>query len=227
MFDRRDITVACVAAHPDDEVLFCGGSLARHAKAGHRVVTLILGAGLDARGAASANAHAALQASAAEAARRLGMPAPRCLDFPDNRFDTAPLLDLIKVVEAFIAETKPSVVYTHHCGDLNLDHWCVHDAVLTACRPLPGAPARRVLCGETPSSTEWQRPDHVPFRPSIFHDISATVAAKIAALEAYGGEIRAFPHPRSADGVRALAELRGAQSGFAAAEAFELARAVL
>jgi LmbE family N-acetylglucosaminyl deacetylase len=148
------------------------------------------------------------------------------LDFPDNRFDAVPLLELIRAVEAFIAEVKPAVVYTHHCGDLNVDHRRVHEAVLTACRPLPGAPVRRILCGETPSSTEWQAPGFLPFRPAVFHDVGPTLAAKVAALEAYAGEIRDFPHPRSAEGVRALAALRGAQSGFAAAEAFVLVRCV-
>ncbi len=227
MFGARDITAVCIAAHPDDEVLFCGGTLARHARAGHRVATLILGAGLDARGKAEADVHAALLSAATEAARRLGAPAPRCLDFADNRFDTVPLLELIRAVEAFIAETKPSVIYTHHRGDLNIDHRCAHDAVLTACRPLPGASVRRILCGETPSSTEWQAPTYRPFRPTIYCDIASTIDAKVSALEAYAGEIRAFPHPRSADGVRALAALRGAESGFAAAEAFELARELL
>lgn len=226
MFDSRDISVACIAAHPDDEVLFCGGSLARHAQAGHRVATLILGAGLDARGEASAGQHAALLAAAAEAARRLGAPPPRCLDFADNRFDTVPLLSLIRAIEAFVAETKPAIVYTHHRGDLNVDHRRVHEAVLTACRPLPGATVRRILCGETPSSTEWQAPGERAFRPVVFHDIGAAIGAKVAAMQAYASEIRAFPHPRSAEAIRALAELRGAQSGFAAAEAFELVRAV-
>lgn len=227
MFRRAALSVACIAAHPDDEVLFAGGSLARHAAAGHKVATLILGAGLDARGAAGGAAHAALRAAAARAAERLGVPAPRLLDFPDNRFDTVPLLDLARAVEAFIGETAPAVVYTHHRGDLNVDHRRVHDAVLTACRPLPGVPVRRILCGETPSSTEWQAPGVLPFRPNVFHDIGASLAAKVAALEAYAGEIRAFPHPRSSAGLTALAELRGAQSGFAAAEAFVLVRSVL
>lgn len=226
MFQEPSLSIACIAAHPDDEVLFCGGSLARHARAGHRVATLILGAGLDARGQAAAAAHASLLRSAAEAARRLGAPPPRCLDFPDNQFDTVPLLSMIRAIEAFVAETKPAIVYTHHRGDLNVDHRRVHEAVLTACRPLPGAAVRRILCGETPSSTEWQAPGERAFRPAVFHDVSATIGAKVAAMEAYAGEIRAFPHPRSGEAIRALAELRGAQSGYAAAEAFELVRAV-
>jgi LmbE family N-acetylglucosaminyl deacetylase len=224
MFSQTQMTVACVVAHPDDEVLACGASLARHARLGHRVETLIMATGLDARGSASAQAHDAHRQAAVAAAAKLGIPSPRHAGLPDNRLDTVALLDVIKLVEIFFSEIDPHVVYTHHRSDLNVDHRVVHDAVLTAGRPLPGSGIRRILAGETLSSTEWQPVNASPFTPTVFHDASDVVDAKVAALEAYAGEIRPFPHPRSSEAVRALAAFRGVQSGYPAAEAFMLIR---
>lgn len=224
IFRRRELSVACIVAHPDDEVLACGASLARHAEAGHRVETMIMAVGLDARGPATAEAHAVHCAAAQTAATRLGIPAPHFGGFADNRMDDVVLLDVIKTVEAFVDEVQPQVIYTHHRSDLNVDHRIVHDAVLTAARPMQGTNVVRILAGETLSSTEWQPLTAPAFIPNVFHDAGATIEAKVAALEAYSGEIRPFPHPRSAEGIRALAAFRGAQSGFLAAEAFMLIR---
>ncbi len=224
MFDRRDLSVAVIAAHPDDEVLGCGATMARHAAAGHRVHTLILGSGLDARGDAPESAHDALRAQAAEAARLLGAPPPRLADLPDNRFDERPLLEVIRHVECFLAQISPQVVYTHHRGDLNVDHRLTHDAVMTACRPLPGP--RRILAFEVLSSSEWQSPQMPAFQPTVFHDAAGSLEAKLAAMAAYAGELRPWPHPRSLEGIRHQAALRGAQAGLAAAEAFVLLREV-
>jgi LmbE family N-acetylglucosaminyl deacetylase len=181
-------------------------------------------AGLDSRGAAPTAAHSELQAHAAAAARAMGAEPPHHLGLPDNALDSIPLLDVIKAVEAFVEKVRPSVVYTHHRGDLNVDHGVVHDAVLTACRPIGDCPVQRILSGETLSSSEWQSPDAAPFRPTIFHDITDTIDAKAAAMEAYAGEIRAFPHPRSVEAIRALAAYRGSTAGYVAGEAFMLVR---
>ncbi len=224
MFTSEPLTVACIVAHPDDEVLLAGGSLARHAALGHRVEILIVASGLDSRGGASEGAHGELRAHAAAAAKAMGANPPRHLGLPDNALDSVPLLDVVKAVEAFIAEVRPSVVYTHHRGDRNVDHGVVHDAVLTACRPVGDCPVMRILAGETLSSTEWGSPSQAPFQPTVIHDISAHLDAKTTAMEAYAGEIRAFPHPRSVEAIRALATFRGATAGYTAGEAFILLR---
>lgn len=212
--------VAAIFAHPDDEVLACGATLARHAAEGRRVHVLILASGLDARGMVDDGARLQLRAEAAEAARRLGAEAPVLAGLPDNRLDSLALLDVVKVVESFIDAVQPEIVYTHHRGDLNIDHRVTHDAVLTACRPLPGASVRRILAGEVLSSSEWQSPAMAPFQPTLFVDAGQTLAAKLAAMEAYAGELRLPPHPRSLDGIRTQARLRGLQAGMEAAEAF-------
>ena len=130
-----------------------------------------------------------------------------------------------EVALGLIAEHQPSTVFTHHPGDMNVDHRCVHEAVVTACRPQPGNLVKTLLLFEVPSSTEWQTPWTAPvFAPNWFVEISQTLERKLAALDVYAAEMRPWPHPRSLQGVEHLARWRGASSGVDAAEAFVLAR---
>ena len=148
-------------------------------------------------------------------------------DLPDNRFDTVPLLDVVKIIEETVENLHPDVIYTHHMGDLNIDHQITSRAVLTATRPTQGQPVREIYCFEVPSSTEWAFQRIEPaFRPSMFMDISATIGTKIQAMKKYNGEDRPFPHPRSAVALRALAQRWGSVVGVAEAEAFELIRSI-
>ncbi|AXE29230.1 GlcNAc-PI de-N-acetylase [Chromobacterium phragmitis] len=213
--------VLVVAAHPDDEVLGCGGAMAAHADQGDEVHVLILAQGLNSRGEAGQEAFAALRGAADRANRLLGVSSLTLLDFPDNRLDGVDLLDLVKAVEAKVSSLLPEIVYTHFANDLNVDHRVTHHAAVTACRPLPGHCVRTILCFEVPSSTEWSGS---PFAPNWFIDIGGQLERKQAALAAYAGEMRAFPHPRSIEGAGHLAAWRGASAGFAAAEAFVLFR---
>ncbi len=221
-------SIAIVAAHPDDEVLGCGGTLAAHAAAGEQVHVLILAEGIASRaGKHVAAEQARLYKAAAIACRRLGCKPPELAGFPDNRMDSLDLLDVVKRVEAFIASVEPQVIYTHHAGDLNIDHRIAHQAVVTAARPLPGSAAPTLLFFETPSSTEWQTPaSSAVFAPNWFVDITRTLPKKMKALGAYGAEMRDYPHPRSMQAVESLARWRGACIGVAAAEAFMLGRHV-
>ena len=146
-------------------------------------------------------------------------------DLPDNKFDTVPLLDIIKIIEAYIRKINPEVVYTHHRGDLNIDHRITFDAVLTACRPVEGNPVKRILSFEVPSSTEWNIQNaSTNFISNTYEDISETINQKTEAMSAYQNEIRMSPHPRSIEKIRSLAETRGAASGMNFAEAFMLIR---
>ncbi len=223
-------TVLVVAAHPDDEVLGCGGTIARHAETGDDVHVLIMAEGATSRyPTRDANALAgeieALRAAARNAAGILGARPPRFEGLPDNRLDGMDLLDVVKLVERAVRDIEPVVVYTHHCGDLNLDHRIVHQAVVTACRPLPDHPVRRVYAFETVSSTEWASSAiGEVFRPSRFVDIANQLDRKMRALDCYETEMRPFPHARSTDTVAALARVRGAAAGIAAAEAFVVVR---
>lgn len=224
-------TVLAVMAHPDDEVLGCGATLARHAGAGDTVHVLFLADGETARQgsydpAALADAVAAREDQARAAARVLGCQPPRFARRPDNRLDGVDLLDLAKAVEAVLAEVAPAIVYTHHAGDLNVDHRRVREAVLTACRPLPGRPVRRLYGCEVLSSSEWGDPAAAGFRPRRYVGAVETLDAKLRALACYGAEMAPYPHPRSPEAVRALAVLRGAECGLDTAEAFEVIREI-
>jgi LmbE family N-acetylglucosaminyl deacetylase len=222
-------SIAVVAAHPDDEILGCGGTIAWHADAGDTVNVLLLAEGITSRDAQRSrprrgNALAEL-AKAAQLANKLVGAKVTTHGFPDNRMDSVALLDVAKVVEAFLAKHSPSVVYTHWRGDLNVDHRVTHEAVLTACRPTPQSPVEDLLFFEVPSSTEWRPADPSgAFQPNWFVDISPTLGRKKSALEAYATEMRPFPHARSLQAVEALARWRGATAGVPAAEAFVLGR---
>ena len=122
---------------------------------------------------------------------------------------------------------KPEVIYTHHWGDLNIDHRITFNAVMTACRPF-GSPVKKILCFEVLSSTEWNVQNAAnAFMPNLFIDVTDTLAKKIAALREYKGEMRPYPHPRSLEGAELLAKTRGLTIGANAAEAFEIAREIV
>lgn len=215
--------VLAMVAHPDDEALGAGGALARHVEQGDDVEIAFLTDGVAARG--DDNAAASRRAAAAKAAARiLGAAEPRFLTFPDNRLDSVPLLDVVQAVESIVHSVEPHTIYTHHSGDLNIDHVICNRAVMTACRPLPGAPVRRILAMEVPSSTEWAPGASVSFVPTYYVDISATRAKKHRALQAYAEEMRSFPHPRSFEAVAAFEQWRGATVGLSCAEAFTVLR---
>jgi len=223
--------VLVVAAHPDDEVLGCGATAARLVVEGHDVHFAILGEGITSRHLRRSDADpaglVALHQKARSAAAKLGVKNVVLHKLPDNRLDTMPLLDVVKMVEDLVGRIKPEIIYTHHGGDLNIDHEVVNRAVLTATRPVSGQPVREIYAFEVPSSTEWAFQRLGPsFHPNVFVDVSRTLEAKIAAMESYESEARQFPHPRSPEALRALAMRWGSVAGCAAAEAFELLRSI-
>lgn len=223
-------TIAVIAAHPDDEVLGCGGTMAKHGRAGDAVHVLILAEGMTSRGERRNRKQFRKELSElAEVAKKandmLGVVSLRLLSFADNRMDSVDLLDVVKAVEDFLAEVRPDIVYTHHGGDLNVDHRVVHNAVVTACRPMPGISSKTLLFFEIASSSEWQTSGSAsPFIPNWFEDIGETVALKMQALRVYAPEMRPWPHPRSIEALQTLASWRGTTVGVEAAEAFILGR---
>jgi LmbE family N-acetylglucosaminyl deacetylase len=219
-------TILTIVAHPDDEVLGAGGTLARHAASGDHVHLLFLANGTGSRGADQRAVERRAQA-ARSAASALGVGKPSFLQFPDNRLDQIDLLDIIQAIEPVIRKVAPGTIYTHHSGDLNIDHVVCHRAVLTACRPMPNSSVRRIYGMEIPSSTEWSMPNAAnAFLPTRFVDIFTTAGAKRRALEAYAEEMRPFPHPRSLEAIDSLAAWRGASAGLKAAEAFTVIREI-
>ena len=134
---------------------------------------------------------------------------------------------MAKIVEALIEQLKPEIIYTHHGGDLNIDHLVTHRAVLTATRPAKGKPVREIYAFEVPSSTDWNFGQLQPvLKPNIFMDISKTLEIKVQAMAMYENEVRPFPHSTSLVALRAFAQRWGSIAGVEAAEAFELIRAI-
>ena len=223
--------ILVVAAHPDDEVLGCGATAARLAHEGREVFFAIMGEGITSRAAdrndADAKDLSQLRQQAHAAGAKIGVKDVILHQLPDNRLDTVPLLEVVKLVEELVDRIKPRIIYTHHPGDLNVDHGVIYRAVLTATRPMAGQPVREIYTFEVPSSTEWAFQRIEPsFRPNVFVDIEQTIDAKIAAMECYESEARKFPHPRSPEALRAIAKRWGSTVGCHAAEAFELVRSI-
>ena len=215
-----------VAAHSDDEALGCGGAMARLAAKGWDVGVIFMTNGVGARQEAT-DAQACERADAAsKAVAALGARVLRSFDFPDNAMDSVPLLKLAQAIESVAREFAPSLVITHHAHDLNVDHRLVHQAVLTAFRPMPGSSVEAILCFEVSSSTGWNSAALPPFQPTLSIDIADTFPAKLEALKCYDVEMRDTPHPRSAQMIEALARYRGSLCGLAMAEAFEVQRLI-
>lgn len=221
------MTVLVVGAHPDDETLGAGATVARLTRSGREVHWLLLGEGTTSRSdGAEPELLQAQWESCAAAAAVLGVSDVRRGDLPDNKFDTVPMLEVAKLVESAVESLRPTLVLTHHRGDLNIDHRVTHDAVLVATRPIPGTSVRTVMSFEVPSSTEWGFEPSTSFAPNVFIDVTEYLEQKLDALSRYETEIREPPHARAIEASRALARFRGASSGTHAAEAFQLVRSL-
>ena len=222
--------ILVLAAHPDDEILGCGGAMAKHVRAGDQVHVVLMAEGVTSRNeqrdaALDQDKLSQLASAAREANAVLGVTEVTMLHLPDNRMDSLDRLDVIKLVEAEIARVRPEMVYTHHAGDLNIDHRIIHESVLTACRPQPGHCVKTLLFFEVASSTEWMPASSAPmFAPNWFVDISSCLDLKLQALTCYASEMREWPHARSIKALESLARWRGASVGVEAAEAFMLGR---
>ena len=223
--------ILVLAAHPDDEVLGCGGTIAKFASDGAFIHIAFLADGVFSREGDTKEAENELlerREASRKACTIMGVNSVSFDNLPDNRLDTIALLEITKKIENLIDAHQVDTIFTHHIGDVNIDHQRVHQAMIPACRPQKGSFVKNILCFEVPSSTEWQLPGSAEaFVPNFFIDISKTINTKREALKAYSAELREWPHPRSIKGVEALASWRGATIGTEAAEAFILCRGIL
>ena len=224
-----------VAAHPDDEVLGCGATVALRVASGWEAHLLIMATGIAGR-FADVEKHAEeigqrvaeLDGHIGMVAKILGFCSHKRLDFPDNRLDVTPRQDLVHAILPLIEEIKPRLVLTHHPGDYNWDHGHVFDAVMMAARRSPGevGPAE-IMTFEVPSSTERGRRDpEAAFHPNVFINVEKTIDKKKLAMRHYESEYRDYPHPRSIEGIEYWARKRGLEVGLGYAEAFHLIRRV-
>lgn len=217
--------VLVLAAHPDDELLGPGGTLARHVAAGDEVHSVIL-----ADGATSRYADGMVEVladCAQEAGKVLGATSVTVHRFPDQQLDVVPLVELTRTIEQHVDQLQPTVVYTHFPGDVNIDHERVARATWVACRPYVVPRLRRLAVFDTASSTEWGWPmGGTAFTPTLFVEITDFLETKLAAMACYESELRPYPHPRSLRALRERAAYWGSRVGFAAAEPFQVLREV-
>ena len=207
--------ILLVVAHPDDELLGVGSTMHRLIHQEHCIVkVVILGEGITSRGDKRDTSQwdkelTTHRENIEDAKQHIGFHQIISYSFPDNRFDTIALLDIIKVIEREKQEFKPDVIFTHHGGDVNIDHQRTFEAVITACRPMKGETVKTIITFETMSGTEWRAssdPRH--FLPNFIVEISKTnLKAKIAAMEEYEFERRAYPHPRSPEALEIRANM--------------------
>ncbi len=222
-----------VAAHPDDEVLGCGATIAKFRDAGHSVRVVFLAEGVTARYQPEQFDDPKVQAesqrrndNAYKALAVLGVEREQV--FVNHRhccrLDQVPIIDLTKEIECHIKDFRPSQLFTHWANDINVDHGLTHRAVLAATRPIERDNLARIQAFEVLSSSEWNTTTAFP--ANAFHDVTDQIERKLEAMAAYEDEMRPAPHPRSAEVIRALAVFRGAQAGVHFAEAFSLIRSL-
>lgn len=221
---KRNVLV--FAAHPDDELLGLGGTVRRMANEGAVLHAVIMAEGVtsraDTREEADMSCLSELQTDARRASEIIGYSSIDFCGFSDNRMDGLELLDVIKTVSKYVEKYTPDTIFTHHHGDLNIDHRITCEAVLTACRPTGDCSVQRIYAFETPSSTEWNYSYAEPFTPNVYIDVTDTFEAKVEGMACYRSERADYPHPRSPEALRSLGRLRGSGAGFYMAEAFML-----
>lgn len=210
--------ILIVAAHADDEVLGCGGTIKRLTNEGHEARTLILGDGVSSRDDYNKEEINIRAEQSMKANDLIGINFLWSYGLPDNKFDSIPLLDIVKIISGVIEKYKPDIIFTHYQNDLNIDHRRTFEAVITAARPMNGETVKTIYSFEVASSTEWNFP--LSFSPDTYFDISGTIDSKLKAMSIYKNELKDYPHPRSLAAMKIQAEMWGIRTGLQAAEAF-------
>jgi len=222
---KKSKTILIVAAHPDDEILGCGGTISKLVKDGYEAYTLILGEGKTSRDIKSSKSQTkAFNKEIMQANKSIGVKKVFIENFPDNRFDSVDLLDIIKAVVKVKDEINPEIIFTHYEKDLNIDHQITYKAVITATRPMQDESVKEIYSFEILSSTEWNYP--LSFSPDTFFDISDTIKLKLNAMKQYKSELCSYPHPRSLKGIKLNASYQGMRVGKRAVEAFKSVRII-
>jgi len=216
----KKILVVC--AHPDDETLGMGGTIALYSKRNDEVFVLIFTEGESARGK-KLSKILRRKNQAKKACEILGIKKIKFLNYADQKLDTIALSDLSKKIELVVKEWNPEIVYTHFWNDINQDHRQVYEATSIAVRPLPSSKISQFIVFETPSSTEWSSKKK-SFTPNLFVNVKKTLKIKIEAFEQYKNEIMQYPHPRSKEGVMNRAKYWGNIVGMEFAEPFMIVR---
>jgi LmbE family N-acetylglucosaminyl deacetylase len=213
-----------IAAHPDDEVLGCGGLIKKYSS-NEEFYVLILSDGADTR--YDNPMESILKNNAVKANNILGTKELFFENLPNQKMDNMPILEVTQTIETYISKLKPERVFTHHIGDLNKDHQIVAEATFTATRSIVGQIVKEVYSYNVPSSTEWNFiSGEKVFVPNVFIDIQNEINFKIEAMKSYASECRAYPHPRSPEALKIHSNYWGVVSGFEYVEPFKLIRKI-
>ena len=210
--------ILVVAAHPDDEVIGAGGTIAAHAARGDQVFIAILTEGASVQVPGEDDKISLKKRQAQQAAEVLGAREVFSGDFPDQRLDVMPMLEINRFVERVAREVEPHVIYTHHFADLNSDHRAAYEAAAVAARPFSLPSFERLLCYTVDTLTHAGRGAQ---QFNVYSDITETLELKLKAMQVYETEVRAYPHPRSLEALRYMALRNGAMVGLHAAEVFQ------
>ena len=220
--------IMLIAAHPDDELLGCGGTLLYYKNKGYQIKIIFLSDGESSRDISSKKTQILIkkrEGQAIKISKLCKFKQPTFARFLDNKLDTIPLIKIVKFIEREIKIFKPNIIITHNEDDLNIDHKTVFKATITATRPSSKTFVKSIFCFETPSSTENNFSKiKVSFNPNLYFDISKFINKKISMLKLYKQELRLYPHARSLEGIKVLAKYRGTQIGVKYAEAFNIIR---
>lgn len=217
--------VLILAPHADDEILGCGGVIARHVALGDTVEVAVATRGIEEL--YTAELITTIRSEAKRAHELLGVRQTHFWDFPAPMLDTVPRYKLASSINALIRQTQCETLYIPHHGDIHADHFHLHHAALVAARPLANCPVRRILAYETLSETEWAPPQNdAIFYPTVFVDISAYLAKKLEAMACFASQVQPPPSARSLRNIEALARYRGATIARDAAESFMLIRQI-
>ncbi|MBN1692135.1 MAG: PIG-L family deacetylase [Dehalococcoidales bacterium] len=217
--------VLVIAPHPDDEVIGCGGTIAKHILEGDEVYLCVVTKAYPPDWPEDEIKER--RDEVVRANKILGIKKTYFLDLPTVKLDTIPQKELNETIAKVVNKLRPEIVYIPHGGDVNNDHRLVFEAAMVAIRPKPALAIKKVLCYETLSETEWAAPlAENAFMPNVYVDISGVLATKLKAMSEYKSELKEFPHPRSLEAISALAKVRGATTGVEAAEAFMLMREI-
>jgi len=217
--------ILIIAAHPDDEILGCGGTIAK-LKNTNNIQIIFMTNGVGARGTGRIKQIKKRKKASIKLFNFLDLPKPTFYNFPDNQMDKIPLLKIVKKIENKIKIFKPQTVITHYSDCLNIDHRMTFEAVITACRPINNLSVKKILSFEVPSSTDWALFKGKKFEPNYYVDISNHLTDKLKLIKFYKDELRKYPHSRSIQSIKSLASFRGVSCGVKFAEGFYLNRFV-
>ena len=219
--------ILVIAAHPDDELLGCGGAIIEHLKKKDKVGVVFVSEGITSRGGSKKNNDKKikkLHLISKKISNKLKINFIKFFNFPDNKLDDVNQLSIVKKIEEVIKKFRPSTVYTHNHSDLNIDHKVVNNVVVVACRPYTDQTVKKILTFEIPSSSNWIDNSNKVFSPNYYVDITKSLKKKLNLLKMYKDELRPWPHARSIKAIESLSLYRGSSIGIKAAEAFHVVR---